>query len=94
MENLTEVVVRDNANEAITSNKLMTYSISLSMAAVTLVGGSILSFTQPEKYSLLWTFVTTAATIGFAYISAYYYSATIKVNVNNDVNYLQKLLTP
>ena len=69
-DEFTEVVIHDDTDDDIGTNKIMLITITVSISVVILLVGGILSFVQPDNYSLLWTIIVCIIISGLGLINA------------------------
>ena len=86
------VVVQDDTEDDIATNTLMIQIITISIAVVVLMVGSISSIVQPDNYSFLWTLGISSIVAGFGFIQSYYYKETVRLNTRGDLDFLLRLL--
>jgi hypothetical protein len=74
-----EVVILDDTDDDVKTNNLMIQTITISVAVVILIVGGILSFVQPDNYSMVWTVVISLVTTGLGFINSYYYKERVRL---------------
>ena len=91
-DNTTEITIHDDTEDEIKVDTQLILILTISISAVILLVGSILSFTHPETYSLLWTFVISVVVAGFGILNVYLHKNTVKLNTRIDIDFLVRLL--
>src|SRR5688572_6239892 len=79
-DDLTEVIIHDDTDDDIGTNKMMLVTITVSISIVVLLVGGILSFVQPDNYSLLWTIIASVIISGLGLANSYYYKERVRLN--------------
>jgi hypothetical protein len=91
-EGLTEVVIHDDTSDDIWANNMMKITITVSISVVILLVGGILSFVQPDKYSILWTTIVSLLISGMGLVNSCFYKEQVRLNTRGDLDFLVKLL--
>jgi hypothetical protein len=87
-----KVVVNDDSDEEIALNRSLLLTLTLSISFVILLVGSVLSFTQPDNYSIFWTIFLSISSPTLGLLIFFFYRRTIELNRNGDLEFLLKLL--
>jgi hypothetical protein len=91
-DDLTEVIVHDDTDDDIGANSMMLVTITVSISVAVLLVGGILSFVQPDNYSLLWTIAVSVIISGLGLANSYYYKERVRLNTRWDLDFLMRLL--
>jgi hypothetical protein len=91
-DDLTEVIIHDDTDDDIWTNNIMLVTITVSISIVVLLVGGILSFVQPDNYSLLWTIIVSVIISGLGLGNSYYYKERVRLNTRGDLDFLVRLL--
>jgi hypothetical protein len=92
-DELTEVIIQDDTDDEIKANRMMLVTITVSISVVVLLVGGILSFVQPDNYSILWTIILSAVISGLGFTSSYFYKERVRLNTRGDLEFLVRLLS-
>jgi len=88
----TKVVVNDDSDGEIALNRSILLTITLSISFVILLVGSILSYIQPDNYSIFWTIILSISIPTMGLLIFFIYRQTIESNRIGDLEFLVKLL--
>lgn len=91
-DNLTEVIIHDDTDDDIGTNSMMLVTITVSISIVVLLVGGILSFVQPDNYSLLWSIIVSVIISGLGLANSYYYKERVRLNTRRDLDFIVRLL--
>jgi hypothetical protein len=91
-DELTEVVISDDTEDDIRTNTMMLITIAVSISVVVLLVGGILSFVQPDNYSILWTIGISVVIAGLGLANSYFYRQNVELNTRGDLEHLLRLL--
>jgi hypothetical protein len=91
-DDLTEVIINDDTDDDIGTNNMMLVTITVSISFVILLVGGILSFVQPDNYSLFWTVIVSLVISGLGLANSYYYKERVRLNTRGDLDFLVRLL--
>jgi hypothetical protein len=88
----TKVIIKDDSDGEINLNKSLLLTITISISVVVLLVGGILSFIQPDNYSIIWTITISVSITTFGLIRSFFYRQTTELNRNGDLDFLLRLL--
>ena len=91
-DDLTEVIIHDDTHDDIGTNSMMIVTVTVSISVVILLVGGILSFIQPDNYSLFWTIVISVVISGLGLVNSYFYKESVRRNTRGDLEFLVRLL--
>jgi hypothetical protein len=91
-ELFTDVKIQDDTLEKIAVAKTAVLSLSIAIATVLFIIGSVLSYSQPDNFSFFWTVVVCVVIAIFAFLNIYISRIRLVNNREKDLKVLFKLI--